>query len=167
MQWPSPDDEVHFWKRKKGTKIDIDSKIERDPSGVGIGTSGDSDPVYVVHITAEMAPIAKVGGLGDVVTGLGRACLARGHKVLIMLPYYECLDTQEVEGLLEVESYSSYHRGSWIPVKAFQGKVAGVPVLLIQPNNHFFKGPAIYGGAYDEMEAYLFFCRATLEKLQV
>ncbi|CAM6082288.1 unnamed protein product [Calypogeia fissa] len=167
MEWPSPDDEVPFWKRKRLNKIVMDSTTERDPSGVGIGTSGVIDPVYVVHITAEMAPIAKVGGLGDVVTGLGRACLAMGHKVLVMLPYYECLNSQEVQGLREVDSFSSFHRGSWIPVKAFEGKVAGVPVLLIQPSNQFFKGPAIYGGAYDEMEAYLFFCRATLEKLQI
>lgn len=32
-------------------------------------------------MTAEMARIAKVGGLGDVVTGLARACLLRGHTV--------------------------------------------------------------------------------------
>lgn len=42
--------------------------------------------MHVVHVTAEMAPHAKVGGLGDVVTGLARACLGRGHNVEIMLP---------------------------------------------------------------------------------
>ncbi len=39
----------------------------------------DGNPLQVVHITAEMAPLAKVGGLGDVVTG-GRSpspCLCR------------------------------------------------------------------------------------------
>lgn len=41
----------------------------------------DQRPLHVVHMTAEMAPIAKVGGLGDVVTGLARACLLRGHTV--------------------------------------------------------------------------------------
>ena len=33
----------------------------------------------------------QVGGLGDVVTGLARVCLARGHAVTVLLPYYECL----------------------------------------------------------------------------
>lgn len=41
----------------------------------------DARRLHVVHMTAEMAPIAKVGGLGDVVTGLARACLLRGHTV--------------------------------------------------------------------------------------
>ena len=41
---------------------------------------------------AEMAPIAKVGGLGDVITGLSRAMMARGNLVEVVLPYYESLD---------------------------------------------------------------------------
>ena len=40
-----------------------------------------------------------MGGLGDVVTGLARACLARGHNVEVMLPFYECLPEEAIEGL--------------------------------------------------------------------
>jgi len=35
----------------------------------------------VVHVAVEMAPIAKVGGMGDVVTALGRAVQEEGHEV--------------------------------------------------------------------------------------
>lgn len=41
-------------------------------------------------------PSRQVGGLGDVVTGLARACLARGHRVEVLLPFYECIDTSQV-----------------------------------------------------------------------
>jgi hypothetical protein len=41
----------------------------------------------------------QVGGLGDVVTGLAKACIARGHTVEIILPFYECLPEAEIEGL--------------------------------------------------------------------
>ena len=41
----------------------------------------------------------QVGGLGDVVTGLARACLERGHDVEVVLPFYECLPTDQIEGL--------------------------------------------------------------------
>ncbi len=41
----------------------------------------------------------QVGGLGDVVTGLARACLERGHDVEVLLPFYECLPTDQIEGL--------------------------------------------------------------------
>ena len=47
---------------------------------------------HVVHITAEMAPIAKVGGLGDVVTGLARANMCQGHDVEVILPYYSSIE---------------------------------------------------------------------------
>ena len=42
-------------------------------------------PLHIIHVAAEMAPIAKVGGLGDVVTALGRAVAAAGHRVEVRL----------------------------------------------------------------------------------
>ena len=40
-----------------------------------------------------------MGGLGDVVTGLARACLERGHDVEVLLPFYECLPQDQIDGL--------------------------------------------------------------------
>lgn len=51
-----------------------------------------------VRITA-CAVVPQVGGLGDVVTGLARACLERGHSVEVMLPFYECLPQDQIEDL--------------------------------------------------------------------
>ena len=42
--------------------------------------------LHVVHVAVEMAPICKVGGLGDVVTALGRAVQDEGHMVEVILP---------------------------------------------------------------------------------
>ena len=42
--------------------------------------------LHVVHMAVEMAPICKVGGLGDVVTALGRAVQEQGHMVEVILP---------------------------------------------------------------------------------
>ncbi|KAL2651832.1 hypothetical protein R1flu_019960 [Riccia fluitans] len=163
INWPSQSDEVPFWKRKQNSNShEVNSSVT---SGPVVKINADRTPSYIVHVTAEMAPVAKVGGLGDVVTGIGRACLERGHKMLVMLPFYECIDTQQIEDLTEAESFSSFHRGSWLPVKTFSGKVAGVPVLLIRTDNSFFKGDRVYG--YDEVEAYAFFSRACLERMQV
>ncbi|KAK3008774.1 hypothetical protein RJ639_015224, partial [Escallonia herrerae] len=114
-----------------------------------------------------MAPIAKVGGLGDVVTGLARTCLLRGHKVDIMLPFYECIQKQHISDLELITSYSSYHDGNWIACNAYRGLVSSIPVIFIEPSNQFFKGQSVYGGSYNELEAYLFFSRACLEWLQV
>ncbi|KAJ0030000.1 hypothetical protein Pint_13896 [Pistacia integerrima] len=56
--WPSPGDEIPFWMNKfPATNVspEVSADIEKD-----------SNLLHIIHITAEMAPIAKVGGLGDV-----------------------------------------------------------------------------------------------------
>ncbi|XP_047946511.1 glycogen synthase-like [Salvia hispanica] len=159
LTWPSPSDKVPFWKRE------FPSWDISDSGHVDIRK--DSDPIHIIHVTAEMAPIAKVGGLGDVVTGLARACLTRGHTVDVFLPFYECINKQHVKELTLISTYGSYHDGSWIPTNVYRGVVFGIPVVFIEPTNHFFKGQSVYGGSYDELEAYLFFSRACLEWLQV
>ncbi|GIM11576.1 hypothetical protein Vretimale_15059 [Volvox reticuliferus] len=139
----------------------------------------DSNTLHVVHITAEMAPIAKVGGLGDVVTGLAKAAQARGHFVTVMLPFYESLPVDQIEDLkheLDVEVPKGYRwdgemRVGSLRTSVFWGRVQGCPVYLLRPaedtNCNIFRGGKIYGGSYNEMEAYLYFCRACLEYLRV
>ena len=46
--------------------------------GAVAGGTGSLPNLRVAHIACEMAPIAKAGGLGDVVTALGRAVQVRG-----------------------------------------------------------------------------------------
>ncbi len=43
-----------------------------------------------------MCVCAQVGGLGDVVSGLAKACLERGHHVQVVIPMYESLDIKQV-----------------------------------------------------------------------
>lgn len=42
----------------------------------------------------------QVGGLGDVVSGLSKACIARGHNVSVIMPFYESLDNDQVTPML-------------------------------------------------------------------
>ncbi|XP_062163339.1 uncharacterized protein LOC133870266 isoform X2 [Alnus glutinosa] len=159
LVWPSPSDEIPFWKKdfpSWGVSPEVPADINKD-----------SDRMHIIHVTAEMAPIAKVGGLGDVVTGLARACLSRGHTVEIMLPFYECIQKQQINDLALITTYESYHDGNWVPTNAYRGEVSGIPVVFIEPSNHFFKGQCVYGGSYNELEAYLFFSRACLEWMQL
>ncbi|KAL0308345.1 UNVERIFIED_CONTAM: putative starch synthase 4, chloroplastic/amyloplastic [Sesamum radiatum] len=159
LVWPSPSDEIPFWKREFPS-WDI---ISEGP----VDIQKDSDLMHIVHVTAEMAPIAKVGGLGDVVTGLARACLTRGHKVDVFLPFYECINKQHIKELALTSTYDSFYDGSWVATNVYRGVVSGIPVVFIEPSNQFFKGQSVYGGSYNELEAYLFFSRACLEWLQV
>lgn len=160
INWPSPTDDIPFWK-KDFPPWDMSPLVSVNLD------HHDPNPMHIIHVTAEMAPIAKVGGLGDVVTGLARACLTRGHNVDIMLPLYECIPKHQINKLIRITSYESYHDGKWVATDAYRGVVSGIPVIFLEPSNHFFKGSYVYGGSYNELEAYLFFSRACLEWMQV
>ncbi|GMH38139.1 hypothetical protein BSKO_06023 [Bryopsis sp. KO-2023] len=171
IRWPTPDESPPFWERPARTNA---PDVSQNGSSEIVKTQGDSRDLYVMHITAEMAPIAKVGGLGDVVTGLARACLARGHHVEVVLPYYECLPEASIENLEHEVDFdcpkSRFWDGEWqehsLKTSIWKGKIAGVQVFLVRPDwdsCNIFRGGRIYGGSYNELEAYLYFCRASLE----
>ncbi len=48
--------------------------------------------MHIMMVSAEMAPLVKVGGLGDVVGALAGALAERGHEVHVVLPLYGHLD---------------------------------------------------------------------------
>ena len=45
-------------------------------------------PLKIAHLSSELAPLAKVGGLGDVVGALSAEQSRRGHSVVVVLPGY-------------------------------------------------------------------------------
>lgn len=75
-----------------------------------------------------MSTLLQVGGLGDVVHGLARTCLARGHNVTVIMPFYECLPQDQIEGLgfdMEIDVPKGY---TWDGV--FQVSTASLFVAL-------------------------------------
>ncbi|XP_038894134.1 soluble starch synthase 3, chloroplastic/amyloplastic isoform X2 [Benincasa hispida] len=125
-----------------------------------VGGISKEPPLHIVHIAVEMAPIAKVGGLGDVVTSLSRAIQDLNHNVDIVLPKYDCLNLSNVENFHHRQNY--FWGGT--EVKVWFGKVEGLSVYFLEPQNGFFWTGCIYGCANDG-ERFGFFCHAALEFL--
>ena len=50
----------------------------------------------IFFASAELAPLAQSGGLGDAVAGLARALAARGHEVTVLLPLYGGMSVDRV-----------------------------------------------------------------------
>ncbi|KAJ6807102.1 starch synthase 3, chloroplastic/amyloplastic isoform X1 [Iris pallida] len=117
-------------------------------------------PMHVVHVAVEMAPIAKVGGLGDVVTSLSRAVQELGHKVDIIFPKYDCMNLSNVKDFHFRQSFA------WggTEIKVWFGKVEGLSVYFLEPQNGMFSVGCIYGRNNDG-DRFGFFSRAALEFL--
>ncbi|CAA0823706.1 Probable starch synthase 4-chloroplastic/amyloplastic [Striga hermonthica] len=123
--------------------------------------------LHVVHIAAEMAPVAKVGGLGDVVTGLSKALQKRGHLVEIVLPKYDCMHYDLIRDLKALDvPVESYFDGKLFKNKIWVGTVQGLPVYFIEPHHpskFFWRGQ--YYGEQDDFKRFSYFSRAALELL--
>ncbi|CAI8590692.1 unnamed protein product [Vicia faba] len=117
-------------------------------------------PLHIIHIAVEMAPIAKVGGLGDVVTSLSRAIQDLNHNVDIILPKYDCMNLSNVK---DFQFHKTYLWGR-TEIKVWHGKVEGLSVYFLEPQNGFFSVGCVYGRANDG-ERFGFFCHAALEFL--
>ncbi|XP_004293290.1 PREDICTED: starch synthase 3, chloroplastic/amyloplastic [Fragaria vesca subsp. vesca] len=138
----------------------FDNKNEMDYHIPVFGGVSKESPMHIVHITVEMAPIAKVGGLGDVVTSLSRAVQDLNHHVDVILPKYDCLNLSNVK---EFQYNRTYSWGG-TEIKVWFGKVEGVPVYFLEPQNGLFYKGCIYGCKNDS-ERFGFFCHAALEYL--
>lgn len=125
----------------------------------------------IVFATAEVSPIAKTGGLGDVCGALPKALAKLGHEVAIFMPFY-----RQARHWFEKNGVTPYQATPTVPIA--WGNWAGeatflrttlpgteIPLVLVV-NDHFFDRDQIYGraadGTDDSFLRYTFFSRAVI-----
>src|SRR5438067_10734254 len=123
--------------------------------------------MFIVMVTPECAPAAKVGGLADVVHGLSKELAIRGNAVEIVLPKYDCMRYDRVWGLTKCYSdlWVPYYN-QWVHCDVYFGSVDGLKCFFIEAHherNFFNRG--IFYGHHDDGERFAFFCRAAMEFL--
>ena len=120
---------------------------------------------FIIQITPELAPLAKVGGLADVVNGLSRELAIRGNDVEIILPKYDNMRYDQIWGLCVT------YEDLWVPwydghvhCTVWFGFVHGRKCFFIEPHSadNFFNRGSIYGFD-DDVLRFAFFSRAALE----
>jgi len=124
----------------------------------------------VVFATAEVSPIAKTGGLGDVCGSLPKALRKLGHDVVVFMPFY-----RQARQWFE-KSGASLHQvmptvpivwGNWAAEATFlRATLPGTDIpLILVANDHFFERDQIYSTARDHDDSllrYVFFSRAVI-----
>jgi len=116
----------------------------------------------IVHIASELAPVAKVGGLADVIYGLSQALTKREHRVRIILPKYTCLDDRLLSDLHVVESGLAVEENhEVIQNTIWSAKLDDLEVILIEAHHprKYFEREGIYGEE-DNNARFLYFCKA-------
>ncbi|MCB1149494.1 MAG: glycogen synthase [Chlamydiia bacterium] len=124
--------------------------------------------MHIIHIASEIAPIAKIGGLGDVLLGLPREQSRLKNDVDLFLPKYDCMDTAPVRDLhildssVEVEWEGVKHKNTiWV------GWLDSIKIYFIDPQHPklFFNRGCIYG-CDDDVDRFIYFSKAALETIK-
>ncbi|MEA2463262.1 MAG: starch synthase [Acidobacteriota bacterium] len=124
----------------------------------------------IVFATAEVSPIAKTGGLGDVCGSLPKALAKLGHDVTVFMPYYrQARHWFEKNGITPYQVMPTVRIswGNWSADATFlRSTLPGtdIPLILIA-NEYFFERDHLYQGIEgidDYLLRYTFFCRAII-----
>lgn len=121
--------------------------------------------MHIIHIASELAPLAKVGGLADVVSGLSRELSWKGQDVDIIIPKYDCMDSLQIRDLaIDTKDLMSFYQDQWFSNTIWMGWVENLKVYFIEPHHpRFFFNRGCFYGCDDDIERFLYFSRAALE----
>ena len=124
--------------------------------------------MQIAFAASESAPLAKTGGLADVVGALPRELVKLGHQVTVYLPFYARI-RQRIEGEPQYAirsitiPFSTYNRFAGV---VDGGKRDGVRYYFIDCPE-LFDRKELYGAAgvdyADNAERFALFCRAAIE----
>jgi starch synthase len=124
-------------------------------------------PLKILFLSAEVAPFAKTGGLGDVGGSLPKALRAMGHDVRVVMPAYRAIETDYYAGRGGLRALPGPLlvpvRGGPLPAGVYEGRLPGsdVPVYFIAERSLFDRAE-LYGYP-DDAYRFAFYCRAALE----
>jgi starch synthase len=125
----------------------------------------------ILFATAEVSPIAKTGGLGDVCGSLPKALAKLGHNVIVFMPFYRqarewfAANGVSVEKILPTTSISWANWSAEATYLRAYLPGSDVPLIMVA-NDYFFNRDQIYStrldGYDDGIRRFAFFTRAVI-----
>lgn len=124
-----------------------------------------SKKLRVLFVSAEVSPLAKVGGLADVAGALPKALASMGHDVRIVMPGYKMIeDNPNYKIKTRIKDLQVPLGQKMVSGSVKQMSLGDVPVYLI--NAPYFDAAVDSRSVYQPgSEPYAFFSRAVLEML--
>jgi starch synthase len=100
----------------------------------------------ILFTGSEMDPLARTGGLGDVLEALPAELAARGHDVSVVLPCYRGLRDDAKLGVRSTGVHMPVSVGSkTLPAEILECTAPnGVQVFLVR-RDEYFDRPSLYG----------------------
>lgn len=122
----------------------------------------------IVNVTAEFAPIAKAGGMGEMVVGLARELTRLSEDVEIILPKYQFIPNASLPHLTQERQFTTLENGVEITNIVWSAVVEGCRLLLIEPRHPagYFDRDRIYSFE-DDIARFLYFSRAVYDYLSL
>lgn len=124
----------------------------------------------IVHVAAEFSPIAKAGGLGEVVVGLCRELSQFPElEVEIYLPKYDLIDSEKLSDLqMEIADFKCFEKNHFHSNTLWSAQCENSRLQLIEPHHpsQYFQRGKIYG-CEDDLARFIYFCKSVIEALKL
>ena len=117
--------------------------------------------IKVLFAASEMAPMAKVGGLGDVIGSLPKALKKMGVGAEVAIPRYEHISKKNLKLIFRLDKDTA----------VYQTRSGGVRVFLIDNKKYLSHGPVYFertafAGSRKYINRFLFFSKAVFELIE-
>ncbi|HWD38333.1 MAG TPA: glycogen synthase [Fimbriimonas sp.] len=122
----------------------------------------------ILFVAVEMSPIAKVGGLADVIGSLPKALRKNGHDARVILPFYKMIETNpSLDIKLVVEDFEVEMNPGWRKTaRLYESELDGVPVYFIGEDEWYGNSVSSETLYQPGGHQHLFFCSAVLKAIE-
>lgn len=122
----------------------------------------------ILFVSAECAPFAKSGGLGDVVGALPQFLVKAGHKVIVVMPLYSQIDRKKHNIVPAFEKLDVPLAGEHLSCSVYVSELPGkVPVYFLEHHDFYSRKGMYHDDSYrdfpDNPLRFAFLSKAALQ----